>query len=76
MDWEFQVKRIMRWGIFFALGWGACAAYYKVPHLWVQRNTLAKEATCEHRRAEAAIDYADMAHPPPPSVTKDCPHLK
>lgn len=76
MDWEFQVKRIMRWGIFFALGWGACTVYYRVPHLWEQKAALVKQAACEHKRADTAIYYADVGDPPPAPVVRDCPHPK
>lgn len=79
--WEFQVKRAMRWGIFFALGWAACASYYRVEHLWAQRSALVtqktalvKELNCEHNRAETALGFVDSGDLPPPSVTNDCPH--
>ncbi len=71
---EPYVRRIMRWGIIFALGWAAAASYYRVEHLWVQRASLTTEAVCEHKRAEGAIASAELDHPLPLNVTTDCLH--
>ncbi len=75
----------MRWGVIFAFGWVAATAYYRVEHLWTQRavlvsqkSVLAKQAACEHARADTneiiAEEALEGARPLPTDVAPDCKH--
>lgn len=69
---EPYVRRVMRWGVFFALGWAACASFYNVEHLWQKQSQLAviqtttipklkSFANCEHVRANVSQKLAVQA---------------
>lgn len=65
-----------RYIIVFGIGWAASASYYKVEHLWVQKDALTVQAHCEHKRAQVAVASAESSQPLPQYATQDCPHPK